>query len=110
LFSGSFSDDCCRLLKAPADFILEDIMVSRSLRQAIDPTNPELPDTPVIGALSKLTQSSLHVPDDKELSVHTAAGAFSKLQQSTLTETENTDVSVPISVMIVADYLRPRQQ
>jgi hypothetical protein len=97
LFSGSFSDDSCSLLKAPAeigwfivflicsnngfilicvflstlyviclpysrqhcaynqpvyiflfhvDFILEDIMVSRSLRQAIDPTNPELPDTP----------------------------------------------------------------
>jgi hypothetical protein len=77
------------------DFILEDIMVSRSLRQAIDPTNPELPDTPVIGALSKLTQSSLHVPDDKELSVPTAAGAFSKLQQSSLNEPENKEVSVP---------------
>jgi hypothetical protein len=79
------------------DFVLEDIMVSRSLRQAIDPTNPELPDTPVIGALSNLTQSSLHVPDNEELSVPTATGAFSKLQQSTLIETENTDVSVPIS-------------
>ena len=70
-------------------------MVSRSLRQAIDPMNPELPDTPVIGALSKLTQSSLHVPVNKELSVPTASGAFSKLQQSTLTETENREVSVP---------------
>jgi hypothetical protein len=77
------------------DFILEDIMVSRSLRQAIDPTNPELPDTPVIGALSKLTQSSLHVPDDKELSVPTAAWAFSKLQQSSLNEPENKEVSLP---------------
>ena len=74
-------------------------MVSRSLRQAIDSTNPELPDTPVIGALSKLTQSSLHVLDNKELSVPTAAEDFSKLQQSTLTETENTDVSVPISAV-----------
>ena len=70
-------------------------MFSRSLRQAIDPMNPELPDTPVIGALSKLTQSSLHVPVNKELSVPTASGAFSKLQQSTLTETENREVSVP---------------
>jgi hypothetical protein len=57
------------------DFILEDIMVSRSLRQTVDPMNPELPDTPVIGALSKLTQSSLHVPVNKELSVPTASGA-----------------------------------
>jgi hypothetical protein len=54
-----------------------------------------LPDTPVIGALSKLTQSSLHVPVNKKLSVPTAARAFSKLQQSTLTETENREVSVP---------------
>jgi hypothetical protein len=77
------------------DFILEDIMFSRSLRQAIDPMNPDLPDTPVIGALSKLTQSSLHVPVNKELSVPTASGVFSKLQQSTLTETENREVSVP---------------
>ena len=70
-------------------------MYSRSLRQAINPMNPELPDTPVIGALSKLTQSSLHVPVNKELSVPTASGAFSKLQQSTLTETENREMSVP---------------
>jgi hypothetical protein len=41
------------------------------------------------------TQSSLHVPVNKELSVPTASGAFSKLQQSTLTETENREVSVP---------------
>jgi hypothetical protein len=77
------------------DFILEDIMVSRSLRQTIGPVNPELPDTPVIRALGKLTQSSLHVPDNKELSVSIVAGAFSKLQQSSLNEPENTDVSVP---------------
>jgi hypothetical protein len=57
--------------------------------------NPELPDTPVIRALGKLTQSSLHVPDNKEVSVPTAAGSFSKLQQSSLNEPENKEVSVP---------------
>jgi hypothetical protein len=41
------------------------------------------------------SQSSLHVPDNKELSVSIVAGAFSKLQQSSLNEPENTDVSVP---------------
>jgi internalin A len=80
------------------DFTLEDIMVSRSLRQGIDPTNPKLPDTPFIGPLRKATHSSLYVPDNKELSVPTAAWAFSELQQSTLTEKESKEVSVPISV------------
>ena len=77
------------------DFILEDIMVSRSLRQAMDPMNPELPDTPVIGALSKLTPSSLHVPVSKEVSGPTASGAISKLEQSSLYDQGNRKVSVP---------------
>jgi hypothetical protein len=80
------------------DFKLEDIMVSRSLRQTIDPVNPELLDTPVIETLGKLTQSSLHVPDNKELSVPIAAGTFSKLQQSTLIEGPSSSRERPLSV------------
>jgi hypothetical protein len=41
------------------------------------------------GSFSKLQQSSLNEPENKEVSVPTAAGAFSKLQQSALNEPEN---------------------
>ena len=77
-----------------ADFILEDVIVSRSLMQAIDPINQELPGTPVVGALRKLTQSSLHLPENRDVSVPTAAETFDQLKQSSLNEPENKEVSV----------------
>jgi hypothetical protein len=61
--------------------------------------NPELHDTSGAEALSKLTESSLYVPENKDMSVHTAAaGAFSQLQQSSVNEPENKEVSVPTAV------------
>jgi hypothetical protein len=86
-----------------AEFILDDVMVSRSLRQAIDIMNPELPDTPGAGALSKLTESVLHIPENTGVSVPTAAvGVFSQLQQSSVNETESKEVSVIITAVTPA--------
>ena len=49
------------------------------------------------GAFSKLQQSALNEPENKEVSVPTA-GALSKLQQSPLNEPENKEVSAPTAV------------
>ena len=89
-----------------ADFTLEDIVVNKSLKQAIAPMNPELPGTSVVGSSvhaaagisSQLRQSSLNEPENKELSAPIAAGGFSKQQQSSLNEPANKEVSVPTTV------------
>ena len=78
-------------------------MVSKSLRQAIAPMNPELPGTSVVGSFvptatmisSQLRESALTEPENKEVSVPTSAGASSKLEQSSLNEPENKELSVP---------------
>ena len=78
-------------------------MVSKSLRQAIAPMNPELPGTSVVGSSvptaagisSQLRQSALTEPENKEVSVHTSAVAWSKLKQSSLNEPESEELFVP---------------
>jgi hypothetical protein len=82
LFSGSFSADCCSLLKALAAVGTDISLFSGSF----SPT--------AAGAFSKLQQSALNEPENKEVSVPTA-GALSKLQQSPLNEPENKEVSAP---------------